>query len=116
MTTRRRFLTTAAAVTAAGLLPARHARPAESLRFSANPFSRGIASGSPTPDGMVLWTRLAPPPLEPGGGMPPEVVPVDWAIATDERMHSVVQHGTDYATPERATFVSTRASGLDAAC
>src|SRR5258708_21909863 len=41
----------------AGLLPSRHARPAESFRFSTSPFSLGIASGYPTPDGMVLWTR-----------------------------------------------------------
>ena len=113
MTTRRTFLAATAAVTAAGLLPARHARPAESFRFSTNPFSLGIASGYPTPDGMVLWTRLAPSPLEPGGGMPPEVVPVDWAIATDERMRSVVQHGTDYATPEWAHSIHVEPSGLD---
>jgi alkaline phosphatase D len=113
MTTRRKFLAATLAVTGAGLLPARHARPAESIRFSTNPFSLGIASGYPTPDGIVLWTRLALAPLEPGGGMPPEVVAVDWAIATDERMHSVVQHGTDYATPEWAHSIHVEPSGLD---
>jgi alkaline phosphatase D len=113
MTTRRTFLAAAAAVTGVGLLPARHARPAESFRFSTNPFSLGIASGYPSPDGMVLWTRLAPSPLEPGGGMPPEVIPVDWAIATDERMRSIVQHGTDYATPEWAHSIHVEPSGLD---
>jgi alkaline phosphatase D len=113
MTTRRKFLAATLAATGAGLLPARHARPAESFRFSTNPFALGIASGYPTPDGMVLWTRLAPSPLEPGGGMPPEVVAVDWAIATDERMHTVVQHGTDYATPEWAHSIHVEPSGLD---
>jgi phosphodiesterase/alkaline phosphatase D-like protein len=29
-------------------------------RISSNPFTLGIASGSPTHDGIVLWTRLAP--------------------------------------------------------
>src|SRR5580698_1970168 len=100
MTTRRKFLAATFAVTGAGLLHSRQARPAESFRFATNPFSLGIASGYPTPDGMVLWTRLAPSPLEPGGGMPPEVVAVDWAVASDEKMRNVVQHGTDYATPE----------------
>ena len=52
-------------------------------------------------------------PLEPGGGMPPEVVPVDWAVATDEKMHTVVQHGTDYATPEWAHSIHVEPSGLD---
>ena len=37
--------------------------------FDAYPFSMGVASGDPLPDGIVLWTRLAPKPLE-GGGMP----------------------------------------------
>ena len=32
-------------------------------RFAANPFSLGVASGDPAPDGVVLWTRLAPDPL-----------------------------------------------------
>ncbi|MCZ9345539.1 PhoD-like phosphatase N-terminal domain-containing protein, partial [Streptomyces sp. TRM76130] len=32
-------------------------------------FSLGVASGDPLPDGVVLWTRLAPDPLA-GGGMP----------------------------------------------
>ena len=34
------------------------------------PFTLGVASGDPVPDGVVLWTRLAPDPLVPGGGMP----------------------------------------------
>ncbi len=38
-------------------------------RFPAYPFSLGVASGDPTPDGVVLWTRLAPDPLN-GGGLP----------------------------------------------
>jgi alkaline phosphatase D len=62
---------------------------------------------------MVLWTRLALSPLEPGGGMPPEVVAVDWELATDERMRTVVQHGTAYATPEWAHSVHIEPSGLD---
>src|SRR6185295_10419768 len=35
--------------------------------FDAYPFSLGVASGDPLPDGIVLWTRLAPKPLEVGG-------------------------------------------------
>ena len=30
-----------------------------------DPFSLGVASGAPRPDGFVLWTRLAPEPLSP---------------------------------------------------
>ena len=32
-------------------------------RFSDYPFKLGVASGDPSPDGVVLWTRLAPDPL-----------------------------------------------------
>ena len=39
--------------------------------FAGDPFSLGVASGDPTPDGIVLWTRLAPEPLE-GGGLKDE--------------------------------------------
>src|SRR5688500_12264162 len=39
-------------------------------RFAAFPFALGVASGDPLADGFVLWTRLAPDPLN-GGGMPP---------------------------------------------
>ena len=37
-------------------------------------FALGVASGDPCPTGVVLWTRLAPAPLD-GGGMPAVDVP-----------------------------------------
>jgi alkaline phosphatase D len=46
------------------------------------PFTLGVASGEPFPDGIVLWTRLAPKPLE-GGGMPDQTFGVEWEIALD---------------------------------
>ena len=53
-------------------------------RFAAYPFALGVASGSPRPEGMVLWTRIAPKPLE-GGGMPMSIIDVEWEIARDAR-------------------------------
>lgn len=52
-----------------------------------DPFTVGVASGDPTPDGAVLWTRLAPRPLADGGlgGMPARPVEVEWEFATAER-------------------------------
>src|SRR5258708_4870588 len=44
------------------------------LPLAGYPFTLGVASGDPWPDGVVLWTRLAPQPLQ-GGGMPP------WPVA-----------------------------------
>ena len=44
--------------------------------FRNYPFA-GRRSGDPWPDSVVLWTRLAPEPLE-GGGMPMANVAVSW--------------------------------------
>ena len=44
-------------------------RTIRGFRFDADPFSLGVASGDPTSTGAVLWTRLAPRPLEPEGGI-----------------------------------------------
>src|SRR3954471_14750014 len=80
--------------------------------FDSYPFTVGVASGDPLPDGIVLWTRLAPQPLAPGGGMPAEPVEVSWTIADDEAMSRVVQRGTAIATPGWAHSVHVEVSGL----
>src|SRR5262249_58092052 len=36
---------------------------AQARRWPVDPFSLGVASRAPRPDGFVVWTRLAPPPL-----------------------------------------------------
>lgn len=81
-------------------------------RFSDDPFSLGVASGDPLPDGIVLWTRLAPDPLN-GGGMGAEHVRVDWQIAADEKMGRVVKRGTAVASPELAHSVHVDVRGLE---
>ena len=68
--------------------------------FLGNPFTLGIASGDPTPDGFVLWTKIAPNPLDRGGGMPSRPVEVKWEVATRDNMHQVVREGTAIAHPE----------------
>jgi alkaline phosphatase D len=80
--------------------------------FSAYPFSLGVASGEPTPDGFVIWTRIAPKPLVPSGGMPRKLVEVEWSVATDERMREVVQKGTAMAHPELGHSVHVEVEGL----
>ena len=91
---RRRFLATAAGATAA-LLVADRIPGAWAVPRAANddPFTLGVASGDPTPTGVVLWTRLAPRPLDPDGGMPARPVPVDWEVSTGPRMIDVVARG-----------------------
>lgn len=106
---RRRLLTTslASAAIAAPFLGVRGAP----VTFSADPFSLGVASGAPRDSSVVLWTRLAPKPLE-GGGMPDEVVPVDWQVAEDEAFARVVAHGTAYAEPAQAHTVHVEVGWL----
>ena len=78
--------------------------------FAAYPFSLGVASGDPLPDGVVLWTRLAPKPLE-GGGMPMAPVEVAWEIARDDRFNSIVQKGVAIARPELGHSVHVEVTG-----
>lgn len=61
---------------------------------------------------MVLWTRLAPSPEDPGGGLPPVPVLVDWEIADDDRFSKVVQSGQTLARPELGHSVHVEVSGL----
>ncbi|WP_121610143.1 alkaline phosphatase D family protein [Mesobacillus foraminis] len=79
--------------------------------FSNYPFSLGVASGDPLSDSVVLWTRLAPDPLN-GGGMPAHVVPVKWELATDENFRNIVQRGTEMASPDLGHSVHIEVSGL----
>ncbi len=80
-------------------------------RFDADPFALGVASGDPTADGFVIWTRLAPAPLL-GGGMPAEPVEVGWEVSEDEAFTRVVREGTTVATPDWAHSVHVETEGL----
>jgi hypothetical protein len=80
----------------------------------ADPFTLGVASGEPAPDGAVIWTRLAPRPLaEDGrGGMPDQAFDVEWEIADDHGFGRVVQRGMAVARPENAHSVHVELTGL----
>ena len=80
--------------------------------FAEYPFQLGIAAGDPAPDGFVIWTRLAPRPLEIGHGMPSQPVPVKWEVATDRGFSHVAQSGEAVARPEMAHAVHVEITGL----
>ncbi len=80
--------------------------------FRSYPFQLGVASGDPWPDGFVIWTRLAPDPLEVDYGMPAAAVEVGWEVAADERFRDVVQNGTALARPELGHSVHAEIAGL----
>jgi alkaline phosphatase D len=94
------------------LAPFAFPRAASAQRIGDYPFTLGVASGDPTADGVVLWTRLAPRPLE-GGGMPQHPIAVRWEIALDERMGSIVKRGAVLARPELGHSVHVEVEGLD---
>ena len=56
---RRRLLARAAGLAGLALTPGAWTSAVAQTRMADYPFGLGVASGEPTPDGMVLWTRLA---------------------------------------------------------
>ena len=102
---RRRFLqgaASAAVITATGRLAA------QTIRH--NPFLLGVASGSPTTDGIVLWTRL----LALAGGEPMPELPIEvrWEMAADPNFKRIAQSGTALAQPAFAHTVHVEVDGL----
>jgi len=79
-----------------------------------DPFTLGVASGCPRPDGVVLWTRLAPDALN-GGGMGEQPVEVTWELAHDARFARIAQRGTVQASAEWAHSVHVEVRGLQPA-
>ena len=103
---RRRLLNYAGAL---GLAPlSTHCGDGEST--SAAPpgvFRHGVASGDPTPDAVILWTRVTLQEL-------PETVEVEWLVASDPELADVVQSGTASTGPELDYTVKVDATELDA--
>lgn len=118
---RRRFLAGAGAVTAGGLAgpvlldPATGARAGVRTTAGGAPppgvFTLGVASGDPSPDGFVLWTRLAPRPVA-GGGMPKRDVQVAWEVADDARFRRRRARGVATARPGLGHSVHVEVRGL----
>jgi alkaline phosphatase D len=82
-------------------------------RFNANPFSLGVASGYPEPDGFVLWTRLAPDPTNANGGLAPEPIEVRWEVARDEALRDIAAKGVAVAAPDWAHSIHVEVQGLE---
>lgn len=80
--------------------------------FDADPFQLGVASGDPDSTSVVLWTRLAPKPLEAGGGLGGTPLEVRWVIAEDDGFTKVVQSGVSIATPQLGHSVHVEVQGL----
>jgi alkaline phosphatase D len=100
---RRRWLALAAASASTLWLP----RSAWSqARWESNPFGLGVASGSPTHESIVLWTRLQSREPIPG------TATLRWEVAHDEGFTRLARSGQVQALPELAHAVHVEVDGL----
>jgi alkaline phosphatase D len=111
--TRRAVVRAALALAAAAVLRPGRVTAAPPPRFIDDPFALGIASGAPRADGVSLWTRLAPAPFDPTGGMTPDNVGVKWEVAEDEAFKRVVAADEVTAFYENAHSVRADVFGLE---
>ncbi len=81
-------------------------------RWADDPFTLGVASGDPTTSGGVIWTRLAPRPLEPEGGMSGTRIVVPWEVAEDDKFTKIVAQGRATAAPELSYTLHVNVEGL----
>ncbi|WP_439628270.1 alkaline phosphatase D family protein [Gemmata sp.] len=109
---RRLFLASGATLSALVSHAQHGSATAPKVAFPADPFTLGVASGDPLPEGFVIWTRLAPKPLQPDGGMPPEAVEVRWELADDEQFKTRIASGAAVATPQLGHSVHVEVDGL----
>nr|WP_326530652.1 alkaline phosphatase D family protein [Rhodoferax sp.] len=107
--TRRQLLQLAtASATGLGLADRAWAQP----RFASDPFKLGVASGSPTPDSVVLWTRLLQTGLFGGNSLDGQSIPVRWEMAHDAQFTDLVQSGQVLAVADLAHSVHVEPTGL----
>ncbi|MEO5345987.1 MAG: alkaline phosphatase D family protein [Magnetococcus sp. YQC-9] len=106
---RRVFLQRLSGMAALLTLPewANAAPGAMELTLRVSPFTLGVASGSPTADGFVLWTRLV------GEEIPADKpVRVVWELFDGEDPTHMVTRGQTVAVPELAHSVHVEVNGL----
>ena len=111
---RRIFLLTSASMLTALGMHGAGARQDDGGQLSAYPFSLGVASGSPLPDAVVLWTRILYDPLD-AAAMPQVAFAVRWEVAEDEAFTRIAAKGSASATPALAHSVHVDVSGLASA-
>ena len=109
---RRLVLAYGAALAGLPLFSSRISASDRRFVFPNNPFSLGVASGDPDSSSVVLWTKLAPNPTLPCGGMDPEYVPVVWEVSEEESMAHILMTGKAVASPQLGHSVHVEVQGL----
>ncbi|MBP2327644.1 phosphodiesterase/alkaline phosphatase D-like protein [Kibdelosporangium banguiense] len=79
-------------------------------------FGYGVASGDPTGDAVIIWTRATPPPAggriaTPGSGLGRPVC-VHWEVARDSDFRHMVKRGTVYTNASTDHTVKVDVTGL----
>ena len=108
---RRQLLGLAAASAASAALVGLPKTSWARLSWPSDPFTLGVASGSPTSQSMVLWTRLGREALAQAGQTLAHV-PVTWQLANDPQFTQIVQQGSLTAVPELGHSLHAEVSGL----
>ena len=83
----------------------------EEPNLISDPFTLGVASGDPVQDGVILWTRLAPSPLD-VKAMPDKAIPISWVLCKDEACKQTVQSGKTLAYSHNAHSVHVEVKNL----
>ena len=104
---RRQLLQWAAIGSAALVLPP---RAWTQTRVGSTPFILGVASGSPTHDSVVLWTRLMLPIFQSPDSLG---VSVRWEVAHDDKFTRIAQSGQSLAVAGLAYSVHAEVQGLE---
>jgi alkaline phosphatase D len=104
---RRQWLQMAASAAGAMCLPG--AAWAQNPNPDKYPFELGVASGSPTHDGVVLWTRCL---LGGSNHTKAQDVTVRWEVANDVHFRQIVQKGLSNAAAALAYSVHVELQGL----
>lgn len=81
-------------------------------RFDGYPFALGVASGDPTADGFVLWTRIAQE-GDDAAFLPLQDFVVDWIVAEDAQLSRIVRRGSAIAEADWAHSLHVEVEGLD---
>lgn len=67
------------------------------------PFYHGVASGDPTQDAVIIWTRLTTDEINPT---------IEWQIATDTLMQNVVKSGISSTSIDKDYTIKVDVTGL----
>ncbi|MGX6603508.1 alkaline phosphatase D family protein [Micromonosporaceae bacterium Da 78-11] len=117
-TSRRAVLKTAAAAVAGAATFRAFDTEAAAAPATKGVFGYGVASGDPTADAVVIWTRATPPPRRPGD---PVATPgsglgaplrVEWEVARDPQFRRPVCHGSVLTSASSDHTVKVDVAGL----